>query len=105
MGLHARLTRTPPLPHNWFNMPANLPTALFVRTITFCLALIVAAPLKADVIRQEISPGIVYSQEAIPAPAGPVLVNSLKIDLKRPGVRIKAEIAQDVVFADGPGQG
>src|SRR2546423_66157 len=49
MGLHARLTGTPPLPHNWFNMPANHPTTLFVRTITFCLPLILAAPVMADV--------------------------------------------------------
>lgn len=65
-----------------------------------CLVLSVARSAAADTIKRTVAPGVVFSQETAPPPAGPLLINVLRVNLKQPGVRVQAELAQDVVLND-----
>jgi len=52
-----------------------------------------------------LAPGVVLTQESVAPPAGPLLVNILRVDLKTPGVRICAELGRDVVLTDEAAKG
>src|SRR5947208_2170330 len=59
----------------------------------------------ADVLRTQLAPGVVYMQETIAPPVGPLLINVLRIDPKTHGIRIQAQLARDVVLTDESAQG
>jgi exopolysaccharide biosynthesis protein len=71
-----------------------------VPAIAFCLA--PSLPTAADTIKRTVAPGIEFTQETVAPPAGPLIINVLRINLKQPGVRVQAELAQDVVLNDDP---
>ncbi len=56
----------------------------------------------SDVIRRTLAPGVEYSQETLAPPTGPLLINVLRVNLKAPGVKIRAQLGKDVVLTDDP---
>lgn len=60
---------------------------------------------ESQTIKRTVAPGVELTQEAVAPPTGPLLVNVLRINLKQPGVRVRAELGQDVVLADDPTNG
>lgn len=69
------------------------------------LAATAAQTASAQTYRRELAPGVVYTQEVVPPPAGPLVWNVLRIDPKAPGVRIQAALGRDVMLTDEPAKG
>jgi hypothetical protein len=62
-------------------------------------------PLRADIVRHSIAPGIVFEQQTISPPEGPLVVNVVRVDPKAPGVKIEAALGKDVVLTDDKTRG
>jgi hypothetical protein len=73
-----------------------LPLLLLLRTVKQ------EAPLRVE---HTLAPGVVYIQEIIPPPNGPLACHLLRVNLKVKGVSIRSEIGRDVVFTDEPAKG
>jgi exopolysaccharide biosynthesis protein len=91
-------------------LPFAIKDLLVIRRISKSLALLLlvtlpASGIHADVVRRTVAPGIEYTQETIAPPAGPLVYNVLKVNLKAPGVHVQTAIGKDVVIADDPTQG
>lgn len=56
----------------------------------------------ADAIHISIAPGVQLVQETIPPPAGPLFINVLRVDLKKPGIRIEVGKSRDSVWTEDP---
>jgi exopolysaccharide biosynthesis protein len=72
------------------------------------LALLLAIPhthAGAQIVRRTVATGVELTQETIAPPTGPLVIDVLRINMKQPGVRVQAELAQDVVLADDPTNG
>lgn len=61
-----------------------------------------AAP---ESVRHSLAPGVVFLQEILPPPKGPLVINVLRVNLKAPGVRVQAALGRDVVLTDEPAKG
>ena len=80
------------------------------RFLLAVLALILCASgLLAQTYTRELADGITLIQQIISTPADseskPEIINALKIDPKRPGVRIQAVLSRDVVYTGTKGRG
>ncbi len=59
----------------------------------------------ADIVRHRLAAGVVYEQETVPAPAGPLVWSVLRVDPKAPGVRVQSALGRDVMMTDEPAKG
>jgi hypothetical protein len=59
----------------------------------------------ADITRRSVAPGVEFVQESIPAPSGPLLINVLRVDLRNPAVKLRAELAGGTIIEDGVSKG
>ncbi len=75
------------------------------RLLSIVIAVLAPATVFAEIIRHTVAPGVEFSQEIVAAPAGPLVVNILRIDLKNPAVRVRSELAGDTVIEDNPSKG
>lgn len=64
------------------------------------LSALLPALSHADTIRQTLAPGVIYTQETVSPPNGPLVINTLRINLKERGVRIQTALGGDAVLAD-----
>ncbi|MGC8667715.1 MAG: phosphodiester glycosidase family protein [Chthonomonadales bacterium] len=59
----------------------------------------------AKVYDADVAPGIHLTQQIIPPPRGPLVINALTVNPRAPGVRMETAFGQDVLLADDPTQG
>src|SRR2546421_9839516 len=78
---------------------------VYTRITVLFAAVFLTSPASPEVTQTQLAPGITYTQETTAPPAGPLLINVLRIDPKAPGVRIQAQLGRDVVFTDEPAKG
>lgn len=73
----------------------------------FVLFLLVWVPSSHRVVRSEhiVAPGIDLIQETSTDPESPLAVHCIRVNLKSAGVRVRAELARDVVMTDEPDKG
>jgi hypothetical protein len=74
------------------------PVSLFLLFASFVA--LVPTRTRADVVRHTLAPGIVFEQQTISPPDGPLVINVIRVDLKAPGVKIEAALGKDVVLTD-----
>ena len=75
------------------------------RILSALVVLLASVQASGEVLRHPVAPGVEFSQEIISAQEGPLLVNTLRIDLRNPAVRVRSELAGDTVIEDNPSKG
>ena len=73
--------------------------------IVVLLAALGAASVRCEVRRRDLAPGVVFQQEVVPPPDGPLVWNVLRVDPKAPGIRIQAALGRDAMLTDEPAKG
>jgi exopolysaccharide biosynthesis protein len=77
--------------------------------LAFLALILCASGLWAQTYTKELADGITLTQQIISTPADssskPQIINALRIDPKRPGVRIQGVLSRDVVYTGTKGRG
>lgn len=78
---------------------------LLLTVLAFALPLSVPVVSTAATVHRPVADGIQFTQEVVAPPAGPLLINVVRVDLKRPGIRLGTVLGRDVVITDEPAKG
>src|SRR5258706_12370226 len=73
--------------------------------IPFLVTWLLSTAGQTDQSRHQLAPGVDLVQEVIAGPEGPLTINVLRIDPKRPGVRVESALAKDVMLDNDPTKG
>jgi exopolysaccharide biosynthesis protein len=77
-----------------------------MRQLILCwIALALAAQCLGASVSRDLADGVTLSQDISADPSAPLIVNAVKIDLKKPGVRVVSTLAQDTVIENDPTKG